>query len=524
MHEVSRSWWPVRGVCLALLLAAGLAPEVRPALAAGSGKGVLVLDSTADMRTLFGSETKLLAVSNSIANTLPNFENRLDLGFLVYGHHSSDESACDKTVLRRPPAPLVSAEIIETLSELKAKGNAAVSRAVEVAAVKSGFLDTGGSIILLAGGADTCHADPCATAAKLADYQTIRVHVIGIDSGQEQASPDPLKCLADKTGGGYWRATSAIELTNALDAALTLAAGYRPELPGAPDTAGLAVGAAESPAAGTAPGSAGPTNVGDSGTILEGSIPVMLTALLTDAGPQIMQGLTWRVFEATRSPGGSYKLLATSDAPQPSLKFPSGRFFVNVSYGKANLTRRIDVAAAGGAEQFVLNAGALRLAVTRPDGSVVPENAISISVFSDEQDQSGDRKPVLSDVKPGAMLRLNAGIYHIVAHYGDANAVTEGEVGIEAGKLSDAALTVKGAMIGLKLVLQRGGEALADTSWAILSPDGHIIKESAGALPTHILAAGRYMIQAKRGVETFTQPLIVEAGQDKVVELLAASE
>lgn len=514
----SLRWVRCWHLALALMLAVGAFGA--PAHAAQSGKAVLVLDSTADMRALFGSETKLLAVSNGLVNTLPNFENRIDLGFLVYGHHSSDASACDKTVLRRPPSPLVSAEITEVLPELKAKGDAAVARAVEVAVVRSGFAETGGSIILVAGGADTCQADPCATAAKLADYQSIRVHVIGVDSGQEGAAIDSMRCLAERTGGTYWRATSAIELTNALDMALSTAASFRPEQPGGTAGAGEVSGG---PATAGSPATAG-ADLGAAGTILEGSIPVTLTALLTDAGPEIDQGLVWRVFEGQRTPGGGYKLLATSTAPQPSLMFPPGRFFVNVSYGKANLTRRIDVAGAGGAEQFVLNAGALRLAVARPDGSEVPPGTVAIDVFSEEQDQSGDRLPVLSGVKPGAMLRLNAGIYHLVTTYGDANAVTEAEVGIEAGKLTEAEVMVTGATIGFKLVLQPGGEALADTSWSILSADGQIIKQSAGALPTHILASGRYVIQAKRGGAVFSAPIVVEAGQDKIIEVVAATE
>ena len=66
-----------------------------------------------------------------------------------------------------------------------------------------------------------------------------------------------------------------------------------------------------------------------------------------------------------------------------------------------------------------------------------------------------------------------------------------------------------------KLVQSPGGEALADTQWSILTTTGDVVKENAGALPTHILAVGDYAVVAKHGSESYTSKFNVASGQAK---------
>jgi len=63
---------------------------------------------------------------------------------------------------------------------------------------------------------------------------------------------------------------------------------------------------------------------------------------------------------------------------------------------------------------------------------------------------------------------------------------------VEVAKLTDATITHRAAIITLKLVNERGGDARANTQWSVLTPGGDVIKESIGAFPRVILAEGEY--------------------------------
>ena len=85
----------------------------------------------------------------------------------------------------------------------------------------------------------------------------------------------------------------------------------------------------------------------------------------------------------------------------------------------------------------------------------------------------------------------------MVSNYGDGNAVMRNDVRVQAGKLTDARINHRAAVITLKLVGEKGGEALANTAWSVLTPGGDVIKESIGAFPVVILAEGDYVALAR---------------------------
>ncbi len=125
----------------------------------------------------------------------------------------------------------------------------------------------------------------------------------------------------------------------------------------------------------------------------------------------------------------------------------------------------------------------------------IPEKLISINIYSD-RDMQDTPSSSCKAVKPGVILRLNAGIYHLVSTYGDANANVKSDVTVEAGKLTEAQISHTAGKVTFKLVQRAGGEAIADTQWVIQTPTGEEVKSSVGALPTHILAPGTYTVVA----------------------------
>ncbi|MCB1510971.1 MAG: hypothetical protein KDJ36_08700 [Hyphomicrobiaceae bacterium] len=245
-----------------------------------------------------------------------------------------------------------------------------------------------------------------------------------------------------------------------------------------------------------------------------------VTALLTDNGQQIKRGLTWRVF---RGDGSSAQLVTSSRLPAPSFTLPAGNYVVNVAFGRAYLTKVIEIK--GGerkSEQFVMNAGGLRVLAKMKGDTPVPSGSVTYDILSDERDQSGQRRRILTGVRPGLVIRLNSGIYQLVSRMGDANVRIVAEVTVEAGKLTEATFVHDAAKVTFKLAAQAGGEALADVQWIILSSNGAVVKETAGALPSHILAPGTYTVSARWSGRLYTRSFSIRSGDNVEVEVTAS--
>jgi len=188
------------------------------------------------------------------------------------------------------------------------------------------------------------------------------------------------------------------------------------------------------------------------------------------------------------------------------------------------LSRKIVIAAGEAGqerqERFVLNAGGLRVTGVLANGEAISDRIVTYDIFSDERDQYGQRIKVVSAIKTGVIVRLNAGIYSILSTYGDANATARADVTVEAGKLTEATLSHAAAKVTFKLVMRAGGDAMADTQWSVTTLRGEPIKESVGALPTHVLAPGRYTVLARRAGQQFRRDFSVRAGEVAQVEVV----
>jgi hypothetical protein len=262
---------------------------------------------------------------------------------------------------------------------------------------------------------------------------------------------------------------------------------------------------------------------GEAGAPAAGPARVRLVALLTSDGQKIDKGLVWRVFQGREGTGAKSKLIGTHREASPTLELEPGEYLVSASFGRAHLTRKLNVKAAAtpAVEQFVINAGGLRLQAV-VGGAAAPASSVSYDILSD-RDQTDSRKVVMSGAKPGLVIRLNAGIYHIVSTYGDANASVESDVTVEAGKLTEAQVVHAAAKATFKLVTRPGGEALSDTQWTIQTKDGRLVKESMGALPTHVFAPGTYFALARHGGQTFSSEFALADGELKEVEVVMAA-
>ena len=220
-------------------------------------------------------------------------------------------------------------------------------------------------------------------------------------------------------------------------------------------------------------------------------------------------------------PGSTPALVSTHQDAQPAVKLAPGNYLINVAFGLAHLTRLITVTANQDTqEKFVINAGGLRIRARTESGNFSSPALVTYDLFSDERDQFGKRLKIMTGVRPGGITRLNSGIYRIVSRLGDANAVVASEVTVEAGKLTEAMVVHEVAKVTFKLVQNPGGDALADTQWIIMTEAGKVIKESAGALPSHVLAPGNYTISARWGGKLHTRTFAIKSGDNVEVEVV----
>jgi hypothetical protein len=253
-------------------------------------------------------------------------------------------------------------------------------------------------------------------------------------------------------------------------------------------------------------------------------VPVTFKALLTEGGPQVKTGVVWRVFTPQPGANGTRKLVSTHHEAMPTAALVPGEYLVNAAYGLSNLTKKIKVESGRSLEEtFVLNTGGLKLAAVLAGGAALPASSVHFDILSDEEDQFGNRHKILDDAKPGVVIRLNAGAYHLVSTYGDANATVRADVTVEPGKITEATVKHAAAPVTFKLVQSPGGEALADTKWSILTTTGDVVKENTGALPTHILAIGDYAVVANHNGESYTSKFSVTAGEPKQIEVVMES-
>jgi len=265
-----------------------------------------------------------------------------------------------------------------------------------------------------------------------------------------------------------------------------------------------------------------PRTGGDARTAsADGTGQITLSALISADGQPVQQGIVWRIYADAGEGEAKAKLLHTIAEASPQLKLAPGSYYVNAAFGRANLTRKIAVAAGQAqAEQFILNAGGLKITALVDKDQPAPPNSIHYDVFSDERDQLGNRARLMTGARPGLIIRLNAGIYQIASTFGDANAIVRADVTVEAGKLTLATIKHSSARVTFKLVNRAGGEALADTQWVLYTKQGELVKESAGALPNHIIAPGSYTIVAKNAGRMFKRDFAVQAGDVAQVEVV----
>ena len=271
-----------------------------------------------------------------------------------------------------------------------------------------------------------------------------------------------------------------------------------------------------------------------------------LSAVLNGGGAPLAGGVRWRVFAAEADPDGSHPLIVESSLAQPTLTVPAGEYVVHVAFGLASAAKRVTLGAEVRSERLTLSAGALRIEGTLADAPIDPSK-LSLAIYV-PQNRNPLGKLVYAKGKAGDTIGLPEGSYHIVSTYLDtvgarsgvnlpasagksavlppsaaipSNSIVNADIKVVSGKLIDVTIRHRCATITLKLVNRAGAEALANTTFTVLTPGGDVIRELVGAFPSLVLAEGAYVVIARHDAKIYQSTFQVQTGIDRDVEVVA---
>lgn len=265
----------------------------------------------------------------------------------------------------------------------------------------------------------------------------------------------------------------------------------------------------------------GPPLAAPSAAIPAGLVGLVVAARYGRDFPQpINSGLVWRIYPVRPDQSGVFRPLREDRSATPTFALPAGDYVVHVTFGLASTAKVVHLRSEVVRESFELPAGGLRLE-GRVGDARIPPGQISFDIFPGSQFEPGDKRPVAAGVVEGDVVLLPEGTYHLVSNYGDSNSIVRSDIRVQAGKLTDVTVSHRAAAIVLKLVSERGGEALANTSWSVLTPGGDVVKESIGAFPKVVLAEGDYRAIARNDGKTYEREFKVVNGVDGEIEVLA---
>ncbi len=255
---------------------------------------------------------------------------------------------------------------------------------------------------------------------------------------------------------------------------------------------------------------------------------VYLSAIYAPGNSQpVKAGLVWRVFAEQADPDGSRRLVAESSDASPSFSLNDGSYIVHVACGLAGATKKLVIEGGSLSERVTLNAGGLKIVGVLGEQQTEPKN-LQVAIFVPERGNP-EGKLILPNLKTGEAICLPEGSYHIVSKlldisgssYTETNSVIYADLRVQAGKLTEGDLRHRAATMTLKLVNAPGGEALANTSFSVLTPGGDVIRELIGAFPSLVLAEGEYVAIARHDGKTYQNTFKVQSTVDRDIEVVA---
>lgn len=168
---------------------------------------------------------------------------------------------------------------------------------------------------------------------------------------------------------------------------------------------------------------------------------------------------------------------------------------------------------------FILNAGALKvmpaLAFLDPPEGIGAKHW----VFEAATDERGNRRLFAETDRPGEVIRLNSGTYHLVSRFGGANAVVEADVTVKPGMLTEVEINHKAGIVHLGFSRHDTDGPPKTVQWQLSDASGTIVMRADGARVSQILAPGAYIAEVDYGGKKFKAEFEVDIGETREVNI-----
>lgn len=177
---------------------------------------ILVMDGSGSMWGQIDGVNKIVIAREVVGDLLDGFPDDQNLGLTVYGHRERGNCADIETIVA--PGPATSGLIRDAVNNINPRGKTPMTDAITMAAQALRYTEERATVILVSDGIETCNPDPCAAARALEEAGIdFTAHVVGFDVTDPEALAQ-MQCIAGETGGEFFTAANANELTQALSA------------------------------------------------------------------------------------------------------------------------------------------------------------------------------------------------------------------------------------------------------------------------------------------------------------------
>ncbi|NMA96933.1 MAG: VWA domain-containing protein, partial [Phyllobacteriaceae bacterium] len=176
---------------------------------------------------LDGGKSKVEVAREVIGDFFASRDNAMPLGVIAYGHNRRGD--CSDIEVVAPVGVSDPGQLSASLNRLNPRGMTPITDSLALAASMIPPTAESADIILVTDGLETCEADPCALAARLAQEGiAIRAHVVGFGLTKEEG--EVMACVADATGGLLLTPQTGQELADALNQVAQAAVEPPPEV------------------------------------------------------------------------------------------------------------------------------------------------------------------------------------------------------------------------------------------------------------------------------------------------------
>lgn len=528
-------------LCAPIILAQDVVNEVQtPSITANDT--MIVLDGSGSMWGQIEGEAKISIAKTVVRNILTEWDNDIGLGLIAYGHRREGDCGDIETLV---PVATGTADSVSTkIKALNPKGKTPITQSLRQAATALKYKENGATVILVSDGLETCGADPCALAKELeASGVDFTAHIVGFGLKAEEF--EALQCIATETGGEYFTANSADELTGALKTTVEAAKTTGPK--------GLKVFAAAcddcAPYKGVAflwsvyalddednkTGDAIQTGstqgyhvpLAPGRYFLEGQLDynknlrqsqiieldaegvtqktliipaglARLNAYMTPDGDEIKSNMRYS-FQSAENEEGKRVTYTTANYRADPIWLPAGEVLAIAIHGKAEVKQTVMIAANESTDiRFDMNIGHLHVSARLTDADPLL-NGSTINVYT-ENAETGTRKKIdyAARQKVGRFI-LSEGDYIVTSTSGNATGTALASV--ERGERTEATITIDAGKAKL-LAGFTEGEPVGGTLWEVLDETGKRVTLSSTYPAVLTLNAGRYTAIVSRKYRT----------------------